>query len=224
MTRSTDATPGGTLVLTAHPDSTSLTHHAARRLRDLLGPDDVTVAHLAQEGFDPRWTLADRRAYLGQATPGPDVLAEHRRVDQADHLVLVFPVQWWSLPALLKGWVDRVLVAGWAFDLDEDGTVVPRLQRLTVHLLPLSGTSAGSFDRHGYTRSFRTQLEQGVVGYCGARAGVTAFVHDSESGDREAVAAAVDRAAGSIATSITGTATSTSSAGTTGAPVVAQEG
>lgn len=212
-------TPGRerTLVVTAHPDTGSLTHHAARRLAELLGPDHVTVAHLAQEGFDPRSTLADRRAYLGEAPPGPDVLAEQRRVDGADHLVLVFPVHWWSLPALLKGWVDRVLVAGWAFDLDEDGSVVPRLQRLTVHLLPLSGTSAASFARHGYTESFRTQVEQGVVGYCGARAGVTAFVHDSESGDRQAVAAAVERAAGAVAAGIAGTVS-------TAAPAAAQEG
>ncbi|GIG30143.1 hypothetical protein Cma02nite_27430 [Cellulomonas marina] len=111
---------------------------------------------------------------------------------------------WWSLPALLKGWVDRVFVAGWAFDLDADGRVVPRLQRLTVHLVPLSGTSARSFARHGYDAAYRTQVEAGVVGYCGARRGVTAFVHDSEDGDRDAVAASVGSAVGEVAEAITG--------------------
>ncbi|QHC65193.1 flavodoxin family protein [Rathayibacter sp. VKM Ac-2759] len=184
-----------TLVVTAHPDAESLTHHAARRLGEQTG---ATLAHLAQEGFDPRFTLEDRRLYLGAGAPADDIAAEQRRIDAHEHLVLVFPVYWWSMPALLKGWIDRVFVAGWAFDIDEAGGVVPRLDRLTVHLLPVSGTSERSFARHGYTESFRTQIERGVIGYCGARHGVTAFVHDSESEDRAATARSVDSAVATL--------------------------
>lgn len=176
-----------TLVVTAHPDPTSLTHHVATRLGDRLGDGmgdglagEVTVAHLAQEGFDPRFTAADRQAYLTGHDHPADVLAEQERLDAAEHVVLVFPVYWWSMPALLKGWVDRVFVAPWAFSLDETGRVVPALQRLTAHLVPISGTSADSFARHGYTESFATQVERGVLDYCGLRRGVTAFVHESE--------------------------------------------
>jgi putative NADPH-quinone reductase len=49
-----------------------------------------------------------------RATPPADVLAEQARIDRADALVLVFPIYWWSLPGLLKGWIDRVFVNGWA--------------------------------------------------------------------------------------------------------------
>ena len=41
------------LIVTAHPDPDSLTHDVARRLADALGADRTTLAHLAQEGFDP---------------------------------------------------------------------------------------------------------------------------------------------------------------------------
>jgi NAD(P)H dehydrogenase (quinone) len=116
--------------------------------------------------------------------------------------VLVFPVWWWSTPALLKGWIDRVFVAGWAFAYGDDGRVVPSLGRLTVHLLPLSGTAEDSFERHGYAEAFRTQLQVGVVDFCGARRGGTAFVWESESEDREAVARGVDAAAGRIAAAV----------------------
>lgn len=192
-----------TLIVTAHPDPGSLTHHAARRLQELIGGEDTVVAHLAQEGFDPRFTAGDRQDYLGRARSDPAVLAEQRRVDAAQHLVLVFPVYWWSMPALLKGWIDRVFIAGWAFGYDERDRVVPWLGGLTAHLMPLSGTAAGSFARHGYTQSFSTQVEHGVIDFCGIRRGVTAFVHDSESGDEDALGREVEAAAARIAAAVT---------------------
>ncbi|MDR6176383.1 NAD(P)H dehydrogenase (quinone) [Nocardioides zeae] len=191
-----------TLVVTAHPDPTSLTHHVAARLCERLTDrgEDVTTAHLAQEGFDPRFTATDRQAYLtGQGHPR-DVLAEQERLDAAQHLVLVFPVYWWSMPALLKGWVDRVFVAPWAFAIDDGGRVVPAQQRLTVHLVPILGTAQGSFARHGYAESFTTQVERGILDYCGVRRGATAFVHDAEDETRATGNAglAVDTVVGAV--------------------------
>ncbi|NEK86488.1 NAD(P)H-dependent oxidoreductase [Blastococcus saxobsidens] len=195
-----------TLIVTAHPDPDSLTHHAARRLGELIGAEGFVPAHLAQEGFDPRFSPGDRRTYLTRGQPDPDVAAEQKRIDDAGHLVLVFPVYWWSMPALLKGWIDRVFIAGWAFTYDDDDRVVPQLSRVTAHLLPISGTAAESFARHGYTQAFDTQIERGVLDFCGVRRGVTAFVHDSESGDRTRVARDVETAATTIASAITGSA------------------
>jgi NAD(P)H dehydrogenase (quinone) len=203
--RARDGHPGrddgrmSTLIVTAHPDPDSLTHRAAERLRDRLGAE---LAHLAQEGFDPRFSLDDRARYLGRGPLDPAVHAEQRRVDRAEHLVLVFPVWWWSMPALLKGWIDRVFVAGWAFDTDADGRIVPGLQRLTMHLLPISGTAEESFDRHGYAASFHTQIERGIADCCGIRRGVTAFVWDSESGDAVAVEAQVESVTATVAAAI----------------------
>jgi NAD(P)H dehydrogenase (quinone) len=191
------------LIVTAHPDPDSLTHDVARRLADALGADRATVAHLAQEGFDPVFDMADRRAYSGDAAAPADVVAEQARLDRADHVVLVFPVWWWSMPALLKGWIDRTFIAGWAFGVDDDGRIEKRLQRLTVHLVPVSGTSRESFARHGYLASFETQVGHGILDYCGARRGATAFVHDSESGDRDAVAAEADRAVAEVLAAVT---------------------
>lgn len=191
-----------TLIVTAHPDTESLTHHVAGRLRELLGAEEAVIAHLGQEDFDPRFTGGDRDHYLSRGRPDAAVAAEQERIDDATHLVLVFPVYWWSMPGLLKGWIDRVFIAGWAFDSDEEGRIVPGLQRLTMHLLPISGTAAESFARHGYAQSFSTQVEHGIIDFCGIRRGATAFVHDSESGDQAAIAGAVAAATATIASAI----------------------
>ncbi|WP_435884134.1 NAD(P)H-dependent oxidoreductase [Streptomyces xiamenensis] len=198
MTRDTDMTPDArdplTLLVTAHPDPDSLTHHVARQLASALQPRAVEVADLHRERFDPRFTQADRRHYREGGAHAPDVAREHRRLDRATDLVLVFPVYWWSMPALLKGWIDRVFVNGWAFDYSAGSGLRPRLQRLTTHLLPIAGEDAGGFERHGYERALRTQIEHGIVDYVGSRRGATAFIHESEQPSSGATAESVARA------------------------------
>ena len=192
--------------MTTHPDPDSLTHHLAQRLatelRSTSGPADVELADLAAEGFDPRYTLADRHTYRVGGDYTPDVAAEQERLDRATDLVLVFPVYWWSAPALLKGWFDRVFVNGWAFGLDTEGGIVRKLDRLRIHLVPVAGDDAGVYDRHGYEQAMRTQLEHGIVDFCGARRGATAFVHDSEREDAAGRAAAVDAAVAAVVEAI----------------------
>ena len=198
-----------TLIVTAHPDPGSLTHAAAAQLYRLLGEEPARLVHLAQEGFAPQFTSNDRAVYTVGGTADPDVVAEQQRLDGVSVLVLVFPVYWWSLPALLKGWIDRVFVAGWAFEYDDGGHVVPLLGRLTMHLLPLSGTSSESFARHGYTQSFSTSVVHGIIDFCGIQRGKTAFIYESESADKQAVTARMDAATAAVAAAITATGAGT---------------
>jgi len=163
-----------TVIVTAHPEPDSLTNQIARRLASMLDPSPVEIVDLAAEGFDPRFTGADRRTYLTGGHVTPDVIAEQRRVDGADHLVLVFPVYWWSMPAQLKGWIDRVFVNGWAFTIDPECGIRRNLGRLTIHLIPVAGDDAGVYERHGYEQALRTQIEHGIIDYCGSRRGATA--------------------------------------------------
>lgn len=167
-----------------------------------MQPSGVEVADLAAEGFDPRFTLADRHTYRVGGDYAPDVHAEQLRLDQVTDLVLVFPVYWWSMPALLKGWLDRVFVNGWAFGLDAHGGIVRKLDRLTTHLVPVAGDDAGVYERHGYEQALRTQIEHGIIDFCGSRRGVTVFVHDSERDDAEARKQAVEEAVVAVAAAI----------------------
>ncbi|ROQ06755.1 NAD(P)H dehydrogenase (quinone) [Rathayibacter sp. PhB93] len=190
------------LIVAAHPDQDSLTLALARRLAEELQPAEL--ADLAAEGFDPRFSAADRHTYRVAGEYPADVASEQRRLDAAEHLVLVFPVYWWSMPGLMKGWIDRVFVNGWAFEIDPADGMRRKLGGLTVHLLPIAGDSAGVYDRHAYEQSLRTQIEHGVVEYCGAVRGTTAFVHDSEQEDAAARAASVDRAVAAVVAAVRG--------------------
>ncbi|GAA3887157.1 NAD(P)H-dependent oxidoreductase [Streptomyces sedi] len=191
-----------TLLVTAHPDPASLTHHVAERLASALAPGPVEVADLHGEGFDPRFGHADRVAYREGGDHPPDVAREHRRLDRASHLVLVFPVYWWSMPALLKGWIDRVFVSGWAFAYTDASGPRPMLQRLTTHLVAVAGADSGTYERHGYERALRTQFTHGLLDYVGSRRGAAAFIHDAEQPSSEATEASVTRAVRAVAEAV----------------------
>lgn len=171
------------LVLFAHPQSESLTGAAARAVAAGLSTEaDATaeVADLAAEGFDPRFTAADLAAMRGQGPVPADVRREQERVERADAVVLVYPVYWWGMPGLLKGWIDRVLNYGWAYG-DEQVRGDALAQR-DIHLLALAGTNPGIYQRHGYTESMRIGIEHGIFEYCGTTVASSHFVYDTEEG------------------------------------------
>ncbi|MDR0189825.1 NAD(P)H-dependent oxidoreductase [Pseudomonas yamanorum] len=175
------------LIVVAHHDSHSLTHSLARQAAAGITAAGHTfeIADLAAEGFDPRYNAADHKVHRTRATPPADVLAEQARLDRADALVLVFPIFWWSMPALLKGWIDRVFVNGWAIDYSLETKVVKKLGHLQVHLLGVGGADEGVFERHGYANAMRTQIDHGIFDYCGAKVLTSELLLDSESGAAE---------------------------------------
>ncbi|EPL13650.1 NAD(P)H-dependent oxidoreductase [Pseudomonas sp. CF150] len=164
------------LIVVAHHDPQSLTHSVAAEVGTGLSASGHTfeIADLAAEGFDPRYSAADHRVHRTRATP------------PADALVLAFPIYWWSMPALLKGWVDRVFVNGWAIDYGPDTPVQKKLRHLQVHLLALGGADDSAFERHGYAKAMNTQIDYGIFDYCGARVLTSELLLDSESGTAQA--------------------------------------
>lgn len=173
------------LVVTSHPDSASLTAAVAAALAEGareagLAAGDIEIADLTAEGFQPAFTAADRLAFHRKAPVPADVAAEQRRIDRAEALALVFPVYWWSMPALLKGWIDRVFTGGWAF-AESDGGITPLLRDRPVHVIGLAAADAGAFARHGHTEAFDSQIRRGIFGYCGLRSVTTTLMHDSDT-------------------------------------------
>ncbi|MGY4816563.1 NAD(P)H-dependent oxidoreductase [Pseudomonas chlororaphis subsp. piscium] len=174
-----------TLIVVAHHDPRSLSHSLAAQVAEGLGSShSFEIADLFAEAFDPRFNAADHAVHRRQEQPPADVLAEQARIDRADALVLVYPVYWWSMPALLKGWIDRVFANGWAFDFSlEENRTEKKLGHLRVHLLGVGGADAGTYGRHGYETAMKTQIDHGIFDYCGARVLTSELLLESESQD-----------------------------------------
>ena len=171
------------LIVVAHPDPRSFTHGVASHVAEGVsaGGDSFEIADLAAEGFDPRFTAADIAVHLREAPPTADVVAEQARIDRADVLVLVYPVYWWSMPGLLKGWIDRVFANGWAYDEGPDTRLVKKLRHLPVHLVAIGGANLRTYARHGYFGAMKTQIDHGIFDYCGARVVTSELLLQSET-------------------------------------------
>jgi NAD(P)H dehydrogenase (quinone) len=120
------------LVLFAHPLADSFAAASHRTVVAALGDagHEVDDCDLYREGFDPVMTPPERRAHN---TPDPDLSAVERHVERlraADAVVLCFPVWWYGMPAILKGYFDRVWVNGVAFHLRASGKIEPGLHRI----------------------------------------------------------------------------------------------
>lgn len=170
------------LVVVAHPKPGSFSHRIARQVAEGIARAGHTyeIADLAAEGFDPRFTEHDHAVHLERSPPSPDVAREQQRIDRADALVLVYPVYWWSFPALLKGWIDRVFTNGWAYEERADTGLVKRLGRLPVHLVAIGGASERTYARRGYFQAMKTQIDLGIFDYCGARVVASEFLLAAE--------------------------------------------
>lgn len=121
------------LMVTAHPHADSFTAAittAARRGMRRAG-HSVVELDLYAIGFVPAMSAAERAAYH-EATPLIDPMTiEHARlVRQSQALVFVYPTWWGGPPAVLRGWLERVLVPGVAFRFDERGKVVPAMTNI----------------------------------------------------------------------------------------------
>ncbi|HBL5002079.1 NAD(P)H-dependent oxidoreductase [Enterobacter cloacae] len=160
------------LIVTAHPVENSLSQSLAQRIAGKLQEQgtQVEIADLHAEGFSPTMIRPDLDLYHGDVSALPDeVLLEQQRVERADMLVFVFPIYWWSVPALLKGWFDRVLTVNWAYKVAEDGRIVGNLRDVPVRLVATAGSDIAGFDKHGYSAAIQSQIVEGVFGFCGLK-------------------------------------------------------
>ena len=110
------------VVVIAHPDPNSFNHAIAATARAALTDcgHEVTVLDLYAEGFRTAMSPDERRAYHGDR-PLLDPVAEHHAglVKQTEAFVFVYPTWWSTMPAILKGWLERVMVPGVGFVFDE---------------------------------------------------------------------------------------------------------
>jgi putative NADPH-quinone reductase len=110
------------LLVVAHPSVESYCHALAARAEAGLvaAGHEVIVLDLYALGVRPEMTAEERHEYHGESPIVDPLIAEHAAlVQRADAIVFVYPTWWSGLPAILKGWLERVMVPGVGFVLDE---------------------------------------------------------------------------------------------------------
>jgi NAD(P)H dehydrogenase (quinone) len=149
----------------AHPSPDSFSRALRDRVVETLEAQGhaVDVLDLYAEGFDPVLSLRDWAAYLDPGANrgvGPEV----ERLRHAEALVLCFPTWWYGLPAILKGWFDRVWTPGVAFHLPHGGGPIRRGLVNIRHLMVVTTYgSPGWFIALGLGNPGRAVLMRGMA-------------------------------------------------------------
>jgi len=80
------------------------------------GNHEVDLIHLDEEEFNPVMTAADLKGFRDKKAVDPKVLEYKNRIEHADHLIFIFPIWWELMPAMTKGFIDKVIFPGIAYD------------------------------------------------------------------------------------------------------------
>lgn len=157
------------LLVLVHPLPESFAASVARTIRETLEANGHTVdlLDLYAENFDPRLTEKERRRYFDVPYDTSDVADLVARLRQAEALMLVFPQWWFNLPAVLKGFFDRVFAPGVAFRHDKDGgRIVPLLTNIR-HFWAFTTTGSPWWVVRFYMGDpVRRQLKRGIAIFC----------------------------------------------------------
>jgi NAD(P)H dehydrogenase (quinone) len=148
-------------IVLAHPERQSFNAHLAQVARRALEAQgwSVSLSDLYDMGFDPceraehyvprqqpeRFDVQTEQRHASNSGSIPDaVAAEIGRLDRADLLILQYPMWWHLPPAMLKGWLDRVLIYGEVYTSKkrfENGRFVGKRAMIAVTV----GTSAATY-------------------------------------------------------------------------------
>ncbi|MFE5893912.1 NAD(P)H oxidoreductase [Streptomyces sp. NPDC002285] len=166
------------LVVVAHHRTDSLTAHTARRAAVRLEAAGyrIDLLDLHAEGFDPRMNMSDQPDWGNREKAYSDEAHAHmQRILDADVVVAVFPVYWQHVPAILKGWIDRVWNYGFAY-----GRSKPRLVGKRMLWLGLAGATADDPIVEGMQALLETNLSEGIAYYCGFSHSTVGLLTDAE--------------------------------------------
>jgi len=156
------------LVINAHPSQKSLTAKLAQIYAE---HSRGVLVHLSDLKFDP--ILYEGYREIQELEP--DLKKIQNAIEKADHLVFVSPVWWGSVPALFKGFLDRVFLPGFAFKYRKGSSLWDKLLiGKTADILLLSDGPSW-WNQLVYGDPAVKMLKKAVLEFCGVKVKVTKF-------------------------------------------------
>lgn len=150
----------GTLVIDGHPNPDSLTAALARRYAE--GHGDATVIAVRDLDFDPNM----RFGYTQHQELEPDLRQTWELLLEADHVVVTTPIWWGSVPSLLKGFFDRVLLPRQAYRYRPSGLPEGLLKGRSGRVV-VTTDSPWWWLRFVERNTAMNQFQHSTLGFCG---------------------------------------------------------
>lgn len=155
------------LIVYAHPNPTSLNHSILDTAVNTLKKHghEVVVRDLYALDFQPVLKPEDTVAMKAGQTPN-DIKTEQTFISEADVITFISPIWWTGLPAILKGYVDRVFAYGFAYASGEEG-ILKLLKGKKGLIINTHGTPKEIYDEIGMTDALKLTSDIGIFDFTG---------------------------------------------------------
>jgi NAD(P)H dehydrogenase (quinone) len=156
------------IIRALHRDESFLSYGTERLIRSLNDKKQhVEVRSLYDLNFDPVLTSDDFEAVKAGNIPN-DILTEQEHISKSDFIWVVFPIWWTSMPAVLKGYIDRVFLSGFAYEMENDN---PKglLTDKRVILLNSMGMSYEDYQKDGTFSALELTIDRGIFEFAGMK-------------------------------------------------------
>lgn len=161
------------LVLLGNPDTLSFSGRIADAYVEAAKSAGYSVerVNLSDMKFDPIL----RKGYKEIQPLEPDLVAMQDKWRAADHIVIVYPNWWCTMPALLKGMFDRMFLPGFSFNFDKQTKkLIKRLTGKTARVIVSAGTHS-PFMTWLKFGDYTNEIQHGILGFAGVKTKVTTF-------------------------------------------------
>lgn len=152
-------------IIYAHPYTGSLNHAVLANITAKFTTNQTPyqVIDLYADHFDPVLSTEELRQYNQGTTDDPLVARYQEMLRQTDDLILIFPVWWYDLPAILKGFFDKVMLPTFSNDEDEDGMLLGKLTHIRTTTLITTAGQQRDFFAKTHTDSLQTTFADFIL-------------------------------------------------------------
>lgn len=156
------------VIIFAHPNPASFNAAILATVQQTLADAGVEteVRDLYALGFNPVFTGQELGSVFTGQGSFADAKAEQAYVAGADLLVFIHPIWWFSAPAIIKGYVDRILTNGFAFQLSPTGPL-PLMRGKKAFIVQTGGNTLAAYEAYNLTGVPQGVLEKGTLQFTG---------------------------------------------------------
>jgi len=159
-----------TLIVYAHPPSkpTGNCFEILKVLKAELDDRsvDYSLIDLYKDKFDP-CLQADEHYVSGNCNISPKVKSYQKKINQADYLIFIFPIWWAGMPAILKGFFDKVLTPGFGYKYE--GSIPRKLFRDKKALVFMTAGGPSVYTKMIQGNRPEKNIKNDILGFLGIK-------------------------------------------------------
>jgi putative NADPH-quinone reductase len=171
------------VIINGHPDNESFNHalqkaYKTGALRTGNEVEEITLS-------DMEFSTNLRYGYRKRTDWEPDLLDAWDKIVQADHLVLIFPIWWGSMPALMKGFFERVFLPGFAFEYQEKSPFPKKLLKGKTSEIIVTMDTPVWYYKWILGNTGVKLLKNSILGFCGVKNKRTTYLAVMKTSDEK---------------------------------------